>query len=154
MRCRSVVGLRRWTVGSPLRWLGARRTEVSRGAKAALASGARQGAGTVPIGRLGQIERSAGLRGRGAPEALGGSYARPDMADLEPVMIKPGTMTDIEFLRLPQLTQRNHLYLYRTNSALLRPAARAKVEEQAKLEGRDIKDVTTCSVEVPDTNRS
>jgi hypothetical protein len=74
------------------------------------------------------------------------------MADLEPVMIKPGTMTDIEFLRLPQLTQRNHLYLYRTNSALLRPAVRAKVEEQAKLDGRDIKDVTTCSVEVPDTS--
>ena len=54
-------------------------------------------------------------------------------------------MTDIEFLSLPGLTQQNHLYLYRRNSALLRPAIRAKVTRQAELDGRDLKDVSTYS---------
>jgi hypothetical protein len=66
-------------------------------------------------------------------------------------MNKPAAMTDIEFLRLPQLTQLNHLYLYRANSALLRAAVRAKVEEQAKRDGREMKDVATYSVKVSGT---
>jgi hypothetical protein len=57
-------------------------------------------------------------------------------------------MTDIEFLRPSQLTQRNHLYLYRANSALLRPAVRAKVIREAGLNGRDLKDITSYPQEL------
>jgi hypothetical protein len=70
------------------------------------------------------------------------------MANLEPVMKKPATMTDIDFLEIPQLTQRNHLYLYRAHSALLRPAVRAKVKKQAELDGRDLKDITSVPQEL------
>lgn len=55
------------------------------------------------------------------------------------------TITDIEFLQLPNLTQKSHLYLYRENSALLRAAVRAKVIRQAKLDGRELKDIATYS---------
>ncbi len=60
-------------------------------------------------------------------------------------MSKPVTMTDIEFLQLSELTQKNHLYLYRENSALLRIAVRAKVKTQAELDGRNLKDISTYS---------
>lgn len=53
-------------------------------------------------------------------------------------------MTDIEFVQLPELTQRHHLYLYRENSALLRAAVRAKVIRHAELEGRELRDISTC----------
>ncbi|MEY9180580.1 hypothetical protein [Bradyrhizobium sp. USDA 313] len=59
-------------------------------------------------------------------------------------MSTPLTMTDIEFVRLPELTQRHHLYLYRENSALLRAAVRAKVIRHAELEGRELRDILTC----------
>jgi hypothetical protein len=61
---------------------------------------------------------------------------------------KPATITDIEFVQLPELTQKNHLYLYRGNSALLRSAVRAKVIRQAELDGRELKDISTYSQEV------
>lgn len=57
-------------------------------------------------------------------------------------------MTDIEFVQLPELTQKNHLYLYRENSALLRATVRAKVIRQAELDGRKLKDVSTSSQRV------
>lgn len=53
-------------------------------------------------------------------------------------------MTDIEFVQLPELTQRHHLYLYRENSALLRAAVRAKVIRHAELQGRELRDISTC----------
>lgn len=53
-------------------------------------------------------------------------------------------MTDIEFVQLPELTQRHYLYLYRDNSALLRPAVRAKVIRHAEFEGRELRDISTC----------
>src|ERR1700730_13613965 len=65
------------------------------------------------------------------------------MVDLEPLMSNSMTMTDIEFVQLPKLTQKNHLYLYRKNSALLRATVRAKVTRQAELDGRELKDVST-----------
>ncbi|MGJ4899135.1 hypothetical protein ACQR2B_29180 [Bradyrhizobium oligotrophicum] len=63
-------------------------------------------------------------------------------------MSKPVTMTDIEFVQLPELTQKNHLYLYRDNSALLRAAVRARVIRGAELDGRELKDISTCSQRV------
>lgn len=63
-------------------------------------------------------------------------------------MSTPVTMTDIDFVELPELTQKNHLYLYRDNSALLRPAVRARVIRQAELDGRELKDLSTDSQRV------
>ena len=60
-------------------------------------------------------------------------------------MNKPATMTDFEFVQRPELTQKNHLYLYRDNSALLRSAVRARVMRQAELDGRELKDISTYS---------
>lgn len=60
-------------------------------------------------------------------------------------MSKPATMADIEFVQRAELTQKNHLYLYRDNSALLRSAVRARVMRQAELDGRDLKDISTYS---------
>lgn len=59
-------------------------------------------------------------------------------------MSTPVAMTDIEFVQLPELTQRHHLYLYRENSALVRAAVRAKVIRHAELEGRELRDISTC----------
>lgn len=58
-------------------------------------------------------------------------------------MSTPLAMTDIEFVQLPELTQRHHLYLYRESSALLRAAVRAKVIRHAELEGRELMDILT-----------
>lgn len=58
-------------------------------------------------------------------------------------MSTPVTMIDIEFVQLPELTQRHHLYLYRNNSAMLRPAVRAKVMRDAEIEGRELMDIST-----------
>jgi hypothetical protein len=57
-------------------------------------------------------------------------------------------MSDIEFVRLPELTQKHHLYLYRDNSALLRPTVRAKVIRHAQLAGRELKEISTYSQHV------
>lgn len=57
------------------------------------------------------------------------------------------TITDIEFLKLSKLSQQNHLYLYRTNSALLRADFRAKIVKAAELDGRVLKDVVIYSEE-------
>jgi len=60
-------------------------------------------------------------------------------------MSEPMTMTDIEFLKLPELNQQSHLYLYQENSALLRPAVRTKVAGQALVDGRALRDIATYS---------
>lgn len=52
-------------------------------------------------------------------------------------------MTDIEFVQLPELTNKHHLYIYRENSALLRAAVCAKLMRHAELERRELMDILT-----------
>ena len=62
-------------------------------------------------------------------------------------------ITDIEFLQLSEWKQKHCLYVYQQNSALLRRAVRAKVEESAARDGRELKKISTYEKEEDDKTK-